>query len=112
MAMAYPAVLSVVQVEWGLSSTAAGSISSAYQIGTAVALVFVSALADYLDPRLLFRVSAGLTAAVEESPHSSWTTESTAGYAMAMVEPVARAAQRPMSQTALLRARARGVVFV
>jgi len=37
MAMAYPAVLSVVQEEWGLSSTAAGSISSAYQIGTAVA---------------------------------------------------------------------------
>lgn len=64
MAMAYPAVLSVVQTEWGLSSTAAGSISSAYQIGTAVALVFVSALADYLDPRLIFRVSAGLTAAV------------------------------------------------
>ena len=64
MAMAYPAVLSVVQTEWGLSSTAAGSISSAYQIGTAVALVFVSALADYLDPRLVFRISAGLTAAV------------------------------------------------
>ncbi|HEX6774956.1 MAG TPA: MFS transporter [Methylomirabilota bacterium] len=62
--MAYPAVLSVVQEEWGLSSTAAGSISSAYQIGTAVALVFVSALADYLDPRLLFRISAGVTAAV------------------------------------------------
>jgi len=64
MAMAYPAVLSVVQTEWHLSSTAAGSISSAYQIGTAVALVFVSALADYLDPRLVFRVSAGLTAVV------------------------------------------------
>jgi MFS family permease len=64
MAMAYPAVLSVVQTEWGLSSTAAGSISSAYQIGTAVALVFVSTLADYLDPRLVFRISAGLTAAV------------------------------------------------
>jgi MFS family permease len=62
--MAYPAVLSIVQTEWGLSSTAAGSISSAYQIGTAVALVFVSAAADYLDPRLVFRVSAGLTAAV------------------------------------------------
>jgi MFS family permease len=64
MAMAYPAVLSVVQSEWGLSSTAAGSISSAYQLGTAVALVFVSVLADYLDPRLVFRVSAGLTAVV------------------------------------------------
>src|SRR6266487_4866916 len=64
MAMAYPAVLSVVQTEWQLSSTAAGSISSAYQIGTAVALVFVSALADDLNPRLVFRVSAGLTAVV------------------------------------------------
>ena len=64
MAMAYPAVLSVVQQEWGLSATAAGSISSAYQIGTAVALVVVSVLADYLNPRLIFRVSAGLTALV------------------------------------------------
>jgi MFS family permease len=62
--MAYPAVLSVVQKEWGLSATAAGSISSAYQIGTAVALVVVSVLADYLNPRLVFRVSAGLTALV------------------------------------------------
>jgi MFS family permease len=64
MAMAYPAVLSVVQKEWGLSATAAGSISSAYQIGTAVALVVVSTLADYLNPRLVFRGSAGLTALV------------------------------------------------
>lgn len=64
MAMAYPAVLAVVQMEWKLSSAAAGSISSAYQIGTAVSLVFVSALADYLNPRLVFRVSAGATAVV------------------------------------------------
>ena len=64
MAMAYPTVLSVVQKEWGLSATAAGSISSAYQIGTAVALVVVSALADYTNPRVVFIASAGLTAAV------------------------------------------------
>ena len=64
MAMAYPAVLSVVQKDWGLSATAAGSISSAYQIGTAVALVVVSALADYVNPRVVFIASAGLTAAV------------------------------------------------
>ena len=64
MAMAYPAVLAVVQKEWGLSATAAGSISSAYQIGTAVALVVVSALADYMNPRAVFIASAGLTAAV------------------------------------------------
>ena len=64
MAMAYPAVLAMVQREWGLSSTAAGSISSAYQLGTALALVVVSALADHVDPRLIFIVSAGLTAGV------------------------------------------------
>ena len=64
MAMAYPAVLAVVQREWGLSSTEAGSISSAYQLGTALALVVVSALADHVDPRLIFIVSAGLTAGV------------------------------------------------
>jgi len=64
MAMAYPAVLSVVQKEWELSATAAGSISSAYQIGTAVALVVVSALADYMNPRVVFVASAGLTAVV------------------------------------------------
>jgi MFS family permease len=58
-------VLSVVQQEWGLSATAAGSISSAYPVGTAVALVVVSMLANYLNPRpLVFRVSAGLTAVV------------------------------------------------
>jgi MFS family permease len=64
MAMAYPAVLAVVQPEWGLSSTAAGSISAVYQLGTALALVVVSALADHVDPRLVFLVSAGLTAGV------------------------------------------------
>jgi hypothetical protein len=53
--MAMPAILpfSVVQEEWGLSSTAAGSISSAYQIGTAVALVFVKC-----SPTISTRVSS------------------------------------------------------
>src|ERR1700682_5992115 len=43
-------------------------------------------------------------AAVAESSHSFWTTESTAGYAMAMVEPVARAAQGPTSHRVSPRA--------
>jgi MFS family permease len=64
MSMAYPAVLSVVQPEWGLSATAAGSISSGFQLGTAVALVVVSALADYVDPRALFIGGAAAAAVV------------------------------------------------
>ncbi len=63
MSMAYPAVLSVVQPEWGLSATAAGSISSGFQLGTALALVIVSALADYVDPRALFVGGAAAAAA-------------------------------------------------
>ena len=54
MAMAYPTVLAAVQPEWELSATAAGSISSAWQLGTAVSLVVLSTLADYLGPRLVF----------------------------------------------------------
>jgi len=54
MFMAYPTILSVVKPEWGLSYTAAGSISSGFQFGTALSLVLVSALADYVNPRALF----------------------------------------------------------
>ena len=64
MSMAYPAVLSVVQPEWGLSATAAGSISSGFQFGTAVALVVVSALADHVDPRALFIGGAAVATVV------------------------------------------------
>jgi MFS family permease len=64
MSMAYPAVLSVVQPEWGLSAAAAGSISSGFQFGTAVALVVVSGLADYVDPRALFIGSAAAATVV------------------------------------------------
>lgn len=54
MFMAYPAVLPVVQLEWGLSATAAGSISSAFQLGTALSLVVVSAMADRVGARIVF----------------------------------------------------------
>ena len=64
MSMAYPTILSVVQPEWRLSSTAAGSISSGFQLGTAVSLVVVSALADYVNPRTLFIGGAAVAAAV------------------------------------------------
>jgi ATP-dependent Lhr-like helicase len=42
---AYAAVLPLLQSEWGMSATAAGSVSSAFQIGFAVSLVVLSALA-------------------------------------------------------------------
>ncbi len=64
MFMAYPTILSVVQPEWSLSATAAGSISSGFQLGTAVSLVVVSALADYINPRALFIGGAGTATAV------------------------------------------------
>jgi MFS family permease len=64
MFMAYPTILSVVKPEWGLSYTAAGSISSGFQFGTALSLVLVSALADYVNPRALFIGGAAAAAAV------------------------------------------------
>lgn len=63
MSMAYPTVLAAVQEEWGLSFTAAGSINSATQAGTALSLVVLSALADSLGPRKVFLASSVLAAA-------------------------------------------------
>jgi hypothetical protein len=51
-------------------------------------------------------------AAVEDSCHSVWTTERTAGYAMAMVEPAARAAHSPTSQSVSPSARPSRAVLV
>lgn len=62
MSMAYPAVLPIVQLEWGLSATAAGSISSAVQLGTAFSLTVLSALADRVGARQVF-LWAGFAAA-------------------------------------------------
>lgn len=64
MYMAYPAILPVVQLEWGLSGTAAGSISSAFQLGVAVSLTVVSVLADRVGASAVFRWSSFASAAV------------------------------------------------
>jgi len=64
MFMAYPAVLPIVQREWNLSATAAGSISSAFQLGTAVSLTVLSALADRVGARSVFLWSGFVSAAV------------------------------------------------
>ena len=44
--IAYAATLPVLQREWQLSGTAAGSIASAFQVAYAVSLMACSALAD------------------------------------------------------------------
>ncbi|MFQ5801762.1 MAG: nitrate/nitrite transporter [Candidatus Methylomirabilales bacterium] len=64
MFMAYPAVLPIVVREWGLSGTAAGSISSAFQICTAIALAVVSALIDRVGARTVFLWASFASAAV------------------------------------------------
>ncbi len=60
--LAYAGVLPLLQAEWGMSATAAGSISSAFQLGYAVSLVVLSALADRIGARRIFVVSAAATA--------------------------------------------------
>ncbi len=59
---AYAALLPLLQAEWAMSATAAGSISSGFQIGFAVSLVVFSALADRVGARLIFLWSAAATA--------------------------------------------------
>ena len=60
--LAYAALLPLLQTEWAMSATAAGSISSAFQLGFAVSLVVFSALADRVGARRIFLWSSGATA--------------------------------------------------
>jgi MFS family permease len=54
VAMTYSAALPVLQKEWQLSSAAAGSISSGFQLGLAVSMVCLSELADRIGPKRVF----------------------------------------------------------
>ena len=60
--MTYAAVLPVLRTQWEMSATAAGSISTGFQLGYAVALVAFSALADRVGARRVFLGSAWLSA--------------------------------------------------
>src|SRR5215472_3919758 len=62
--IAYAATLPVLQREWGLSGTAAGSIASAFQIAYAVSLMGCSALADRLGARRVFLAGTAASAIV------------------------------------------------
>ena len=54
----YPACLAVLQREWQMSATAAGSVASAFHVGYGASLLVSSWLADRLGARNVFRVSA------------------------------------------------------
>jgi MFS family permease len=58
----YAAVLPVVQREWQMSAAAAGSVSSAFQIGYALSLVGFNLLADRIGARPVFLWSSLLGA--------------------------------------------------
>jgi MFS family permease len=60
----YAATLPVLQHEWRLSGTAAGSIASAFQVAYAVSLMGCSALADRVGARRVFLVGAVASAIV------------------------------------------------
>ncbi|HYS17257.1 MAG TPA: MFS transporter, partial [Candidatus Binatia bacterium] len=60
--MTYAAVLPVLRTQWEMSATAAGSISTGFQLGYAVALVAFSAMADRVGARRVFFGSAWLSA--------------------------------------------------
>jgi len=62
--IAYAATLPVLQREWHLSGTAAGSIASAFQIAYAVSLMGCSALADRVGARRVFLAGTLVSAIV------------------------------------------------
>jgi MFS family permease len=62
--IAYAATLPVLQREWHMSGTAAGSIASAFQVAYAISLMACSALADRLGARRVFLVGSVASAIV------------------------------------------------
>jgi MFS family permease len=62
--IAYAATLPILQQEWHLSGTAAGSIASAFQLAYAVSLMGCSALADRAGARRVFLVGTVTSAIV------------------------------------------------
>ena len=60
--MTYAATLPVLRGAWDMSATAAGSISTGFQLGYAVSLLFFSALADRVGAQRVYLWSAVLSA--------------------------------------------------
>jgi MFS family permease len=61
--MTYAATLPVLRPAWGMSGTAAGSVSTGFQLGYAVSLLVCSWLADRVGARRVFLSSGWLAAA-------------------------------------------------
>jgi MFS family permease len=61
--MTYAACLTVLRTEWDMSATAAGSISTGFQLGYGASLLICSWLADRVGARRVFVVSCCLSAA-------------------------------------------------
>ncbi|MBE0558159.1 MAG: MFS transporter, partial [Proteobacteria bacterium] len=54
----YPALIPVLQKEWEMSNTAAGSIVSVYQVGFLISLAGLSALTDWVSTKKIYLSSA------------------------------------------------------
>jgi sugar phosphate permease len=79
--MTYAAVLPVLRTQWGMSATAAGSISTGFQLGYAVALVAFSAMADRVGARRLF-LGSGWLSAVTAIAFGLWARSCLTGLAL------------------------------
>ncbi len=64
VSMTYAAVLPVLQREWGMPAATAGSISSGFQMGYALSLLFFSILADRVGAKRVFLLSNLFTVVV------------------------------------------------
>ena len=53
----YIALIPVLQIEWHMSYTAAGSVVSAYQTGFLISMVSLAALSDWVSPKKVFLYS-------------------------------------------------------
>ncbi|NWF56607.1 MAG: MFS transporter [Syntrophaceae bacterium] len=53
----YTALIPVLQKEWQMSNTAAGSVVSAYQTGFLISMVALAALSDWVSPKKVFLYS-------------------------------------------------------
>lgn len=53
----YTALIPVLQKEWHMSNTAAGSVVSAYQAGFLISMVGLAALSDWVSARKVFLYS-------------------------------------------------------
>ena len=54
----YPALIPILQQEWQMSNTAAGSIMSVYHLGFLISLVGLSALTDWVSAKKVYLYSA------------------------------------------------------